>query len=110
MWRQTEGKRKDYWRDYGAPPNIPITRNTTIYMPDAEAEMLTDYQADCIPPVEQMKEINLQHVEREYREYMEGKGDAYMKMRNKFGDHQGYCWICSVHPKFVRGMDRTGTS
>ena len=27
-------------------------------------------------------------------------------MRDKFGDHQGYCWICSEHPKFVRGMNR----
>ena len=55
---------------------LPRPRKTTIYMPDAEAEMLTDYQADCIPPVEQMTEINLQHVEREYSEYsyMNGKG------------------------------------
>ena len=62
MWMQTEGKRLDYWRDYGAPPNLPKTRNTTIYMPDEEAEMLTDFQADCIPPVDQMTEINLHHV------------------------------------------------
>ena len=58
MWMQTEGKRMDYWRDYGAPPNLPRTRNTTIYMPDEEAEMLTDFQAECIPPVDQMTEIN----------------------------------------------------
>ena len=106
MWRQTESKRMEYWRDYGAPPNLPRTRNTTIYMPDEEAELLTDFQADFIPPVDQMTEINLQHVEREYDEFMRGKGDAYHKMRDKFGDHQGYCWICSEHPKYVRGMNR----
>jgi hypothetical protein len=45
-------------------------------------------------------------VEQEYHEYMDGKGDDYMKIRDKYGKDKGYCWICSEHPKFVRGMYR----
>ena len=92
-------KRKVYWRTVGAPPALPTGYDTDIYPANTEMGKLQDYDLAVKLAVMQIKDINIDFVEKEPKGFVDNKGKGFLKLQAKYGDTPGYFWICSEHQK-----------